>query len=406
MGIEEIGRRQLEELAEAGASVTVPASLLLALIVKIEKLEEEVAELKRNSRTSSKPPSSDRGNPNKPSMKGRRDRGRRNPGGQKGHKGKTLMRIGDPDRVIIHRLKGRCANCRGSLRGAEVGGHEARQVFDLPGEISVEVTEHRAETGICPCCGKRVRAAFPEGVAAPAQYGERLRAMVIYLHVYQLLPCERLGELFADVFGCPLSPGTVANFLRKAGARAGPVVERMKGRIRGEPFIHFDETGLSLSGGIHWLHTASTPRVTCLHVDRHRGLPAMEAMGVIADYGGHAIHDYLASYYRFGELSHGLCNAHHIRDLTCVHEEHGQKWASDMIALLLEAKALRERERGGGGGASARRLWNACRTATSRSSRPATRSIRSPCGAPARRGGSSAASLSTCSTASATARKR
>ena len=41
MPVEGIDRNELEELAEAGASVTVPASLLLALIVKIEKLEEE-----------------------------------------------------------------------------------------------------------------------------------------------------------------------------------------------------------------------------------------------------------------------------------------------------------------------------------------------------------------------------
>ncbi len=140
----------------------------------------------------------------------------------------------------------------------------------------------------------------------------------------------------------------MTGFLEKAGARAGPVVEEIKEKIRTQPFIHFDETGLSLSGEIHWLHTASTPQFTCLHIDRHRGLPAMEAMGVIAGYGGHAIHDYLASYYRFEGLLHGLSNAHHLRDLTCVHEDHGQGWAAAMIGLLLEAKKLKEREWAGG----------------------------------------------------------
>ena len=74
----------------------------------------------------------------------------------------------------------------------------------------------------------------------------------------------------------------------------------------------------------------------------------MEAMGVLGSYKGYAIHDYLASYYRFEGLLHGLCNAHHLRDLTSVHEDHGQAWAADMIGLLLEAKKLKERERAGG----------------------------------------------------------
>ena len=122
------------------------------------------------------------------------------------------------------------------------------------------------------------------------------------------------------------------------------------------PYIHSDETGMSLFGKIHWLHTASTPQRTFLHVDRHRGEPAMRSMGVLEGYSGHVIHDYLSSYYRITGLQHGLCNAHHIRDLTCVHEEHGQQWASDMMGLLLEAKALKERENAGGRCVGARTL--------------------------------------------------
>jgi transposase len=349
--VEGVDRKQLEELAEAGASVTVPASLLVALIVKIEKLEEELAELKRNSRNSSKPPSSDRNNPNKPAGKKRKGKGRRKPGGQKGHQGKTLEQIAEADRVIFHSLAevgGKCTRCKTSLRGVKAEGYQRRQVFDLPEKITMEVTEHRAEKGACPCCGKKFKAAFPEGVNAPVQYGQRTQAMVVYLQVYQLLPCERLSEFFSDIFDCSLSTGTVCRILEKGGEQAAPVVAKIKGKIREGPYFHADETGMSLFGKIHWLHTASTPQLTCLHVDRHRGEPAMRAMGVLEGYTGHVIHDYLSSYYRITGLQHGLCNVHHIRDLTCVHEEHGQQWGSDMIGLLLEAKKLKDRENAGG----------------------------------------------------------
>ena len=348
MPIEGVDRKQLEELAEAGAAVTIPASLLLSLIVKIEKLEEEVTELKRNSRNSSKPPSSDRNNPNKPDKKKRKSGGKRKPGGQKGRRGKTLKQVADPDKVLTHRLAGNCQHCQASLRGVKADGYEKRQVFDLPEKISIEVTEHRAERGTCPCCANKVKAVFPEGVSAPVQYGERVQAMVVYLQTYQLLPCERLSELFGDIFDCPLSTGTVCRILEKGGEQAFPVVEAIKGRIREGPFVHSDETGMSLLGKIHWLHTASTPELTCLHVDRHRGESAMRSMGVLEGYTGHVIHDYLSSYYRITGLMHGLCNVHHIRDLTCVYEEYGQQWGSDMIELLLESKRLKDREKAGG----------------------------------------------------------
>ena len=75
------------------------ADLVLSLFDRLEKLEQEMAELKRNSRNSSKPPSSDRNNPNKP-PKSQRQRGKRKPGGQKGHPGHYLKPVEDPDVVV------------------------------------------------------------------------------------------------------------------------------------------------------------------------------------------------------------------------------------------------------------------------------------------------------------------
>lgn len=227
----------------------VPASLLLAVVIRMEQLEEELAELKRNSRNSSKPPSSDRHNPSKPSdkkpgrLQGKKGK-KRKPGGQKGHAGKSLRQVAHPDYIVEHRIDrraGRCQHCESSLRGAKPVGVEKRQVFDLPENLAVEVTEHRAEICSCRCCGRTVKAAFPEAVKAPAQYGERLKTMVLYLHTYQLLPCERLGEFFGDVFQCRLSPGTVSAFLKQGGARAGPVASAIKTNIAEAAFLHCDE---------------------------------------------------------------------------------------------------------------------------------------------------------------------
>ncbi|MEZ5329360.1 MAG: IS66 family transposase [Verrucomicrobiales bacterium] len=388
MILEGVDRKELEALAEAGALVTISASQLLAVIVRFEQLEEKVASLESNSRNSSKPPSSDRHNPNKPKKpRGKKGKRKRKPGGQKGRTGKTLKQVADPDHVEDHKLDrrgGKCDHCQGSLRGAESTGFEKRQVFDLPKEITIEVTEHRAETGICPCCSKKVKASFPEEVTAPVQYGERIQTLVIYLHTYQLLPCERLGEFFGDVFGCSLCPEPFAR-CSKRGARAGPIYEAIKSTIIQAVFLHCDETGLSISGKLHWLHTASTPELVYLHIDKHRGEAALRAMGILEGFEGWVVHDFLSAYYRIDGLKHVLCNAHLLRDLICVHEDHGQSWAADMMALLLEAKSLKTANCPVVEPSGPRHL-SACTNATWKFSRQATQSTPNPSAAPGQRG--------------------
>ncbi|MEZ5325734.1 MAG: transposase [Verrucomicrobiales bacterium] len=116
-------------------------------------------------------------------------------------------------------------------------------------------------------------------------------------------------------------------------------LQAIKSTIIQAVFLHCDETGLSISGKLHWLHTASTPELVYLHIDKHRGEAALRAMGILEGFEGWVVHDFLSAYYRIDGLKHVLCNAHLLRDLICVHEDHGQSWAADMMALLLEAKA-------------------------------------------------------------------
>ena len=83
-------------------------------------------------------------------------------GGQKGHKGKTLRQITEPDRIVTHEAAA-CRHCGSSLSLREARGLERRQMFDLP-ERLIEVTEHRGLVYSCAHCGGQTRAAFPTGV--------------------------------------------------------------------------------------------------------------------------------------------------------------------------------------------------------------------------------------------------
>ncbi len=307
---------------------------LIAIIAKLTKeIEELKNKLAKNSRNSSKPPSSD--GYDKPKPKSQRKKSGRPSGGQRGHTGSTLKQVAYPDRIEEHKVKN-CENCGATLSTLEFNDYEARQVFDLP-KIEVVVTEHRAQITRCPCCENRTKAAFPMGVTQAVQYGTRLQATTTYLSQYQLLPYKRLQELLCDLFQVNLSQGTLNRILDKGYNHLELFDREAKEMLRQSDVVHFDESGIRVKKDRHWLHVASTEQITHYHIDPKRGQTAMDEMGVLPDYQGYAVHDHWASYYRYN-CQHVLCNAHHLRELTFAEEQHQQQWATKLKACLLSAK--------------------------------------------------------------------
>lgn len=339
-----------ELIALAKADPEAIADLVLMLWDRIEALEKRIAELERNSRTSSKPPSTDKANftnPPKPKPKSLRQKSKRKTGGQKGHPGSTLEQVATPNHLTIHDFlpDAACPDCgtRLAQNNDKNDEWEVRQVFDFP-PIELEVTEHRARRGQCPDCGKRVTADFPDEVKAPVQYGSRIQATALYLGGYQLLPYRRLSELFGELFNVPLSEGTLANIVKRGSQKAALAMEPVREALVQSPVAHADETGCTLHGQRHWLHVFGTEKLTAYHFDAKRGVEAMKRMELIPRYQGVLIHDGLPAYFTFTNCEHGLCNAHLLRELTYLFEELDQSWAAVMIELLLKAKDLAERE--------------------------------------------------------------
>jgi transposase len=314
---------------------------LRALQTQVETLSQQVKQLQEqlhtDSHNSSKPPSSD-GMAHRAYPK--RTKSKRRPGGQIGHDGVTLKRVQHPDQVVVHRAL-RCGGCGTSLRGQPVQGYDRRQVFDVP-PIRVEVTEHRSEIKRCPACGKRCVGEVPGEVRRAVQYGPRLRSFAIYLKDYALLPFHRNAQLMEDLFGLHLSPGTLARMERECAQRLQPIGEQLRQALRGAEVVHFDETGVSINGKLSWLHSASTLETTYYRVHPRRGTQAIEAIGILPEFHGVAVHDGWASYAGYGER-HGLCNAHHLRELRFLWEEHKQRWAKGLADELCRWKRLVDR---------------------------------------------------------------
>jgi transposase len=304
----------------------------VALAERLQKLEDQLV---KNSRNSGKPPASD--GYEKPAPKSRRTRSGKKSGGQVGHTGHALEAVAKPDAIEVHAVS-RCAYCHTSLHGVKAVAVEKRQVFDLP-EVRIEVTEHQAEIKTCPGCQKQTRAIFPPGVSQPVQYGSRIKSQMTYLHQYQLLPVGRVQETLQDFYGQTVAQGTILWACDEVAEQVTPVHQAVKDHLTHHTGVAgFDETGIRVEGKLHWCHVTCTDRLTYYGIHVKRGQKAMDALGILPNFHGRAIHDDLPSYFHYA-IDHGLCNVHHLRSLEFLMERYPQGWVKKLRALLLEIKA-------------------------------------------------------------------
>jgi transposase len=329
-----------EENAALKAQIAELVAQNATLVARVQELE---ARLAKDSHNSSKPPSSDGLGRKTKSL--RRRSGKR-PGGQLGHRGETLRLVATPDVVVEHR-PAVCTSCRTPLDEASVVLRERRQVRELPA-VRLVVSEHQALHVRCLACQAVSVGTFPTTVPSRAQYGPHLRALCAYLVEQQLVPYGRVRELLGDLFGAPVSVGTLVEWVQEAAAVLEPVEAQMEEALRQAPVLHNDETGVRRAGTLAWAHVASTSRLTHYAIHAKRGREATDAIGILPDFSGVSVHDGWKPYWRYTQCRHALCNIHHLRELTFVEEQYQQRWAKELKDVLREMKDAVEQARAAG----------------------------------------------------------
>jgi transposase len=331
-------REEMRALYQQGEEAVLAVyDLLVDTIRKLEaKIQVLEGQIQKDSHNSGKPPSSD--GMKKSARHRQRQASGKKVGGQAGHLGRRLEPVEKPEHIERHPLK-RCSNCEASLENIEAERIEKRQVFDLPKEIKLEVTEHQAEIKTCPMCGAENVAEFPSGVTQATQYGPRLGAQIVYFNEYHFIPMERTAEIIQDLYQQPLSAGTVPTMNEKVAQEVAKVNEEVKTYLtQTDEAVHFDETGIRVAGKLNWLHVASTKQATLFHAHPKRGTDAMDSMGILPERTGRSIHDFWKPYLTYQQARHSLCNAHHVRELIFISEQYHQTWAAAMLDLLLKIK--------------------------------------------------------------------
>lgn len=327
-----------------------PEEIILALQkenaelrILVEALQRENAMLKerlnKNSRNSSKPPSSD--GPAKPKPSSLRKKSGKKPGAQKGHPGHGLSLVDASAETVIHKPE-QCLGCPNSNFCQSCERSSARNVVDV--EISTKIIRHYTEAYACPLLdGRIISGQFPAGINSGIQYGDGVRALAVALNTAGMMSVNRVHEILTGILGLPISTGTVASMVSRFGAAINDTAQAIKNALLGAPVANCDETGTRVSGGLCWLHSACNENYTWLSMQDKRGREGMEKAGFLPEYGGIIIHDCWSPYWSFDGVRHGLCCAHLLRELQGIVDNNPKAtWALSMQNLLREMNQLQK----------------------------------------------------------------
>jgi transposase len=327
-----VERAEAEAIYDSGRERCVAFILELAASVERltaagEGLEERVrrleAEARRDSRTSSAPPSAD---PPKTRQARRaearakakellaREGAKRKAGAQEGHRG-AGRRLAPEDRVdeIVAHYPQACRGC-----GREFGEDERRpggrfgrhQLAELP-PISVLLVEHRTHRLRCPDCRAETTAALPAAIGCSA-FGPRLRAAIVTLTARNRISRRAASELAGEMFGAKLSLGSVDAICQHAsGVLAGPY-ERLQEWIRAQDALHIDETGWRTAGESRALWTMTTPQAAIFQIAEHCKREQFDEL--IGPFPGIVISDRWPGYEHLNAERRQVCWSHLQRD--------------------------------------------------------------------------------------------
>jgi transposase len=310
------------------ARVTALETIVQRLEATVQHLTER---LQQDSRTSSRPPSSDP--PQASAKRPRREPSGRRPGGQPGHKGHTrgVVPVEAVD-VVCPVKPERCRRCQHPLSGEDP--HPQRhQVTDiLP--VQPVVTEYQLQQLVCPMCGEVTQAELPRGVPTGG-FGPRVQAITALCTGAYHLSKRTTQDLMKDLFGVSMGLGTVANLEHATAQAVAEPVAEARAYVQAQPAAYLDETGWREGQQRAWLWTAVTTWVTVFVVRRSRsGQVAQELVG--ERFWGWLVTDRWSAYTWYPSWRRQLCWAHLLRDIEAMIERGGR---SQEIGVALRAQA-------------------------------------------------------------------
>lgn len=321
---------------------------------KIADLERQLAGRKKDSTNSSKPPSSD-GPAAARRLKPARCRGRRKPGGQKGHPGRhrELEPLERVDQVVPVLPSG-CRHCGQSLpqhieQVSTVGDVHRYQVSELP-PLRAQIIEYQCHKVACPRCGQATRAELPAEVQT-SLFGPRLAGLIAYLTVGLRIPRRGVEQLLETVLGIEISLGSTQKLVEETSEALAATCQELEQQLPKEPVLNSDETGWRSMGERRWLWALVAGSFVFFTVAASRSSQVLiHLLGTV--FAGILCSDRFGAYLKYHKGRAQFCWAHLKRDLLGILEfartTAAERFCRDALALTARLFRLWHRFRGGG----------------------------------------------------------
>ena len=315
--LKRLSKRQLIRMVlERDALLAKMAEQVQMLEQRVVVLERELARARKDSSTSSKPPSSDIVKPPKTASKKGGRTVKRKIGGQPGHE-KHEREPFDPDEIDAFYQYGynSCPDCGGELQDA-AGPPRVIQQVELV-ERPFRVTEHWSTDSWCPRCRVRFETPLPGEVVRGGLFGPRMSAFVAYLKGGCHASYTTIQALLADVLGVPVSTGFLTKVIGRARAALTDPCEELRDALADEPWLNVDETGHKDRGRKHWTWYFRAKAFSVFKIDQSRGSQVLEEVLGEA-FGGVLGSDYFSAYRKYmgdDAVLVQFCLAHLVRDV-------------------------------------------------------------------------------------------
>jgi transposase len=311
------------------------------LEARLAVLESELAKARKNSTTSSKPPSSDIVKP--PQKRGKGKRGKRKRGAQPGHPrhDRTPFSEDELDNTWEYRLP-ECPCCRGKLKDL-AQPPKCLQQIDLR-IAPVVIEEHRRIAQWCKKCQRVHYGGFPEALVRAGLIGPRLTAFVGFLKGACHMSFSSIRKLFRDVLKVPVSRGLLAKVIGKVSASLKDPYEELLRLLPEQDRLNVDETGHKDQGKSLWTWCFRASIFMLFKISPSRGSDVLlEVLG--REFDGVLGCDYFSAYRKYMRLNENVtlqfCLAHFIRDVKFLAEhpnpknrQYGQRLVEDLRKLF------------------------------------------------------------------------
>jgi len=300
-------------------------SQMAGVQAELEKLGERV---NKNSRNSSKPPSSD--SPQARSYPKREVTGQKK-GGKKGHhgRGRKLKPAEEVSRVVVSKPTA-CAACGALLLGADPHP-ERHQVSELP-RIEPEIVEYQRHSLTCCACGTQNRAEWPAEMPK-GSFGASLQALIGYLGGRFGVSQRDIAEMLATIFQVEIGLGSIPAQERCVSQALEQVVQEAQEHVQKQASVNLDETSWHEVTRNFWLWVCSTPSVTVFRLFQTRGAGgAGQLLG--EDYDGIVGSDRYSAYNWLDPAKRQVCWAHLKRDFQALVERGGESKTIGRLLLV------------------------------------------------------------------------